>query len=233
MNRFERYIAIAKDANIKPVIIINKIDMITAPELNSKLAKIKERLGDIDVVATSTVTGVGLDELKSKIEKGKTYCFLGSSGVGKSTLINRLLGKELIKTDDIGSGSGRGKHVTTTRDMYFLPEGGILIDNPGVREIGMTDVGEGVSGLFDEITLLAQKCKYTDCAHVHEPGCEVLAALGDGRLDEGKYSNYISLKKETKHFSRSDFEKKQKNRSFGKFLKKAKKDLAKFGHKDY
>lgn len=231
VNRYERYLTIIKDADIKPVIIVNKTDLASSEELSSKLAEIKNRLGDIDVIPTSTVTDEGLGKLKNYIEKGKTYCFLGSSGVGKSSLINKLLGKDAIRTADISSYSERGKHITTSREMYFLKSGGILIDNPGIREVGMADVSAGVESLFDEITNLAKKCRYADCMHIHEPGCEVLAALKDGRLDEDRYSNYLSLKKETGYFEMSQSEKREKNRSFGKFLKRAKKELKNSGHK--
>ena len=233
VNRFERYLAIAEDGGIKPVIIINKIDLISAEELDSRLSEIKNRLGDIDVIPTSVVSNVGLDKLEDYIKKGKTYCLLGSSGVGKSSLINRLLRKDAIKTKNISSYSDRGKHITTSRQMYFLESGGIVIDNPGIREVGMADVSAGVSSLFDEINLLAKKCKYADCTHTHEPGCEILSALRGGRLDENRYSNYISLKKEAEHFGRSGLEKREKKRSFGKFIKKAKKELKNSKHKDF
>ena len=233
LNRIERYFAIANDGGIQPAVILNKTDLISKEELDLKLAEIKSRLLEADVVPTSTLTNEGLEKLKKHIAKGKTYCFLGSSGVGKSSLINKLLGEEIIKTENIGLRSGRGKHATTGREMYFLHDGGIVIDNPGVREVGMTDTGAGVDNIFDEITVLAGKCKYIDCTHVHEPGCAVLAELKAGHLDESKYANYISLKKETEHFEMTEFEKREKNRQFGKFLKTAKKELKESGHKDF
>jgi ribosome biogenesis GTPase / thiamine phosphate phosphatase len=233
LNRLERYFAIANDGGIKPAVILNKTDLISKEELAAKILEIKNRLAGVDVIPTSTLTREGILELEKYITKGKTYCFLGSSGVGKSSLINKLLGEEIIRTESIGLYSNRGKHVTTSREMYFLPNGGIVIDNPGVREVGMTDTGSGVDNFFDEITVLSQKCKYADCTHMQEPGCAVIAAVEAGQLDKSRYANYISLKKETEHFEMSELEKKEKNRNFGKFLKKTKKELKKVGHKDF
>ena len=233
LNRFERYFAIARDGGIIPAIILNKIDLISNEELESKIYLIKNRFGDIDFITTSTVNNEGLDELKTYIVKGKTYCFLGSSGVGKSSLINKLIGKDIIKTSQISTHTDRGRHTTTSRDMYFLENGGIVIDNPGMREVGMTDVGDGIDSLFDEITSLARQCKYVDCTHIQEPGCAVLSAIKSGRLDEDRYNNYLGLKKEAEYYEMTELEKKQKNRQFGKFIKKAKKQLKRYGHKDY
>lgn len=232
LNRFERYFAIARDGGIKPAIIINKIDLIATEELNDKLDQIRNRFPNIDIITTSIIKNKGLDELKNYIEKDKTYCFLGSSGVGKSSLINKLLGKDLIKTEDISSYSGRGKHITTNRQMYFLDNGGIVIDNPGMREIGMTNVAEGIDDFFNEISKIAESCKYSDCTHTHESGCAVLSAVESGKVDKEKYSNYIHLKKESEYYELSEIEKKQKNKSFGKFINKAKKSLKEYGHKN-
>jgi len=230
LNRFERYFAIAKTGGIKPAIILNKIDLISKEELDSKLAQVKDRFNDVDFIFTSIITDEGLDKLKTYIEKGKTYCFLGSSGVGKSSLINKLLGKNIIKTEDISLHTGRGKHVTTNREMYFLENGGIVIDNPGMREVGMTNTNIGIDNLFDEISVLAKKCRYTDCTHIHEPGCKVLSALESGRLNAGKYSNYINLKKEAEYYEMTNLEKREKDRQFGKFIKNAKEELKRYGH---
>jgi len=233
LNRLERYSSIAIDGGIKPAIILNKIDLISKETLKEKVTQIKSRFKDVDVILASVLTDEGLAELCEYIKKGKTYCFLGSSGVGKSSLINKLLGESLIKTRDIGSRSGRGKHTTTTREMYFLDQGGIVVDNPGMREVGMTDTHSGIDNFFDEITALAEKCKFLDCTHVHEPGCEVLAALESGKLDKDKYTNYINLKKEAEFYEMNKLEKKEKDRQFGKFLKKAKKDLKNYKHRNY
>jgi ribosome biogenesis GTPase len=239
LNRFERYFAIARNGGVEPAIILNKIDLLSEEELDEILIQLKNRFPDIDIILTSIVSNKGLDDLKKYITKGKTYCFLGSSGVGKSSLINKLLGKNAIKTGDISLYSGKGKHITTARQMYFLKNGsdatvgagGIVIDNPGMREVGMADMGKGIESFFGEIAVLARECKYADCSHVHEPGCEVINAVKSGKLDKGKYSNYISLKKEAEHFEMDDIEKREKDRQFGKFIKKAKRELKDIGHK--
>jgi ribosome biogenesis GTPase / thiamine phosphate phosphatase len=233
LNRIERYFAIARDGGIRPAAIINKTDLISRTELDLRLAEIRSRLGEVEIIPTSNLTEEGLERLKKYIVKNKTYCFLGSSGVGKSSLINKLLGEEIIRTESIGGHSERGRHATTAREMYFLAEGGIVIDNPGVREVGMTDAGAGIDDSFDDMIKLAEDCKYADCTHVHEPDCAVLRALEEGKMDRDKYANYINLKKEAEHFKMTQSEKKEKNRQFGKFVKNAKKDLKNFGHKDY
>lgn len=228
LNRFERYFTIANDGGIKSTIILNKIDLISKEELNSKLNEVKNRFNNIDIILTSATTNEGLNELNKYILPKKTYCFLGSSGVGKSSLINKLLGENAIETKDISLQTGRGKHTTTSREMYFLKNGGIVIDNPGMREVGMTNTTEGINSFFDEITTLSKECKYTDCSHTSEPGCKVLSELKSGRLDEGKYSNYINLKKESEYYDMTDFEKREKDHKFGKFIKKAKEEIERY-----
>jgi ribosome biogenesis GTPase len=228
LNRIERYFAITKDQGIRPVVILNKIDLISKQDIDLMVFQIKERFNDLDIILTSTLNKKGLDDLRAYLEKGKTYCFLGSSGVGKSSLINKLIGNDTIKTGDISKYSDRGKHVTTRREMYFLENGSIVIDNPGIREVGLADVSTGINDSFNEIFELGKKCKYRDCTHTNEPGCEVLKAVEQGKLDKDKYNNYLNLKKESEFYEMSDFEKREKDRSFGKFLKNAKKEFKKY-----
>lgn len=221
LNRFERYLVLANDGRIEPVLILNKADLITAAELDSKMRQVAARFRDSVVVPTSAMTGDGLQELMKHILKGKTYCFLGSSGVGKSSLINKLIGEDILETKEINRRSGRGKHTTTSRELYLLKNGGIVIDNPGMREVGMTDAGEGIREVFDEIADAAKDCKYVDCTHTHEPGCAVLRAVKDKKLDGQKLANFGKLRKETEYYAMTEFEKRKKDHKFGKFLKKS------------
>ena len=227
LNRFERYLAIAIEGKIKPVIVLNKIDLISEAELNLKISQIKNRFNGIEVIPTSTISDNGYSKLAAYIKKGETYCFLGSSGVGKSTLINRLLGENSIKTASISHHTGRGKHTTSNREMYFLENGGMVIDNPGMRQVGMIESNSGIDNVFDEITTLSAKCKFIDCAHEHEPGCAVRAAVEAGLVDENKYSNYVKLKKESEYYEMTKLEKREKDRQFGKFIKKAQDQMKK------
>ncbi len=233
LNRFDRYLAMAREGGILPAIILNKIDLISHQELDLRTAQIQERFKDIEFIPTSTITAEGLDQLRQHLEKGGTYCLLGSSGAGKSSLINKLLGKTVIQTGDISAYSGRGKHVTTSRQMYFLGGGALVIDNPGMRELGMTAADSGIDAAFDEISSLAAECKYSNCTHVNEPGCAVLPALKSGNLDADKYENYLNLKKEAAFYEMTESERRKRDRQFGKFFKNSKKDLKRLGHKNY
>ncbi|MDD4202907.1 MAG: ribosome small subunit-dependent GTPase A [Candidatus Omnitrophica bacterium] len=228
LNRFERYFALAQSGKIKPAIVLNKTDLIDEEELASKISEIKERFNDIDIYATSTLTGQGLSVLKQDINRGLTYCFLGSSGVGKSSIINMLLGKELLKTGEISSHTSKGKHVTTHRELFVLDSGGVVIDNPGMREVGLVDSDTGIKNVFCEFDELSRSCRFIDCTHEHEPGCAVLDAVRSGEIDEQKYENYMRLVRENEFNTMNKIEKRQKDKKFGKFIKQAKKDIRKY-----
>ena len=220
LNRFERYLVLTNDGGIKPAIVLNKIDLVSEEKLKQIIEEIQKRFADITILATSSITEKGINELLAYIEKGKTYCFIGSSGVGKSSLINKLLNRNTIKTNEISDASGKGRHTTTTREIYLLENRGILIDNPGTREVGMIEAESGIESVFDEITSLSRNCKYADCTHMHEPGCAIRQAVEEGKLDEGKYENYLKLKKENEFYEMTELEKRQRDRKFGKFFKK-------------
>jgi ribosome biogenesis GTPase len=220
LNRFERFLVLVNEGRIKPIIVLNKTDLISKAELASRIIQIKNRFNDIEIITSSIVEEQGLIGMLNHIVKGKTYCFLGSSGVGKSSLINKLLGKDEIKTREINPDIERGRHTTTTREMYFLDNGGIVIDNPGTREVGIADSDIGLENVFDEISLLSHKCRFVNCTHMHEPDCAVLKAVEQKELDKGKYINYIKLRKESEFYKMNKVEKRAKDRKFGQFIKK-------------
>lgn len=225
LNRFERYIVLAKEGGVKPVIILNKCDLHRQDELDRYVEEISIRFPNINVLLTSTINESGLEQLNSFIQPGVTYCFVGSSGVGKSSLINQLLEKDNIKTGEIGEKTNRGKHTTTARAMYFMESGGIIIDNPGSREVGVTNSNTGIKEVFIDIENLAVKCKFSNCTHTDEPGCAVKEAMEAGEIDSAQYENYKKVQKEAQHFEMSEYAKRQKDRKFGQFLKKAKRDF--------
>jgi len=225
LNRFERFFVLAIEGGITPIMILNKTDLISKVELDIRINKIKSRFTSATVIATSTLTKEGLDDLRKLIERGKSYCFLGSSGVGKSTLINNLLQKDEIKTREMGLATGKGKHTTTTREMYFLENGGLVIDNPGTREVGTANSETGIEMVFNEISHLSQGCRYSNCTHMLEPGCVVIKAVEEEKIDKDKYTNFIKLRKEAEYYKLTNIEKREKDKKFGKFIKKAKDSL--------
>jgi len=228
LNRFERYFALAKSGKIKPVIVLNKTDLISNVDLETKLSEIENRFKNVNVYATSVISGTGITDLKKDIKKALTYCFIGSSGVGKSSIINALLGEDLIKTGEISCHTNRGRHITAHRELFILECGGLLIDNPGLREIGLLDSSAGVKDVFSDIYDLSKNCRFSNCTHQHEPGCAILDAVKNGTLNNDKYKNYITLLKENDYNSMSRLEKREKDRKFGKFIKTAKKQLKKY-----
>lgn len=225
LNRLERYLALSRSANVEPVILLNKTDLITESDLAGIIGKIAARIPGVQALAISNETEAGLDQLRSIIQSGKTYCMLGSSGVGKSTLLNKLSGKEQMKVDVISNSTAKGRHTTSHRELILLENGGLLIDNPGMREIGIADSGDGVEQTFTSIIGYSKQCKYLDCTHTSEPGCGVLAALERGDIDAAAYENFMKMEREKAYFESSVAERRERDRKFGKFFKNYQKDL--------
>lgn len=219
VNRLERYLTICYASGIDPVIVLTKTDLLSEEQVNALTKEIKTRVKDVPLLALSNETKQGYDRLKSHIEPGKTYCLLGSSGVGKSTLLNNLSGKEVMKTGVIGEQSNRGRHITSHRELVVLESGGILIDNPGMREVGIADTSDGLETAFNQISELADRCKFKDCTHTNETACAVLEAVGNGSLDPESYENYLKMEKEKNHFESSVADRKKKEKQLGKILK--------------
>jgi ribosome biogenesis GTPase len=225
INRMERYLTICQGSGVEPVIILNKIDLIGDTELQSLVAEVRTRIPAVPVLSISNETRVGIDELKKHITPGKTYCLLGSSGVGKSTLINLLSGKSMMRTGAISSSTSKGRHVTSHRELQVLEQGGILIDNPGMREVGIADAEGGLESTFEHIILLSGNCKFKNCTHTGESGCAVLSALAEGEIDEASYENYLRMEREKSHFESTVAERRKRDKEFGKMVKHIKKDL--------
>jgi len=222
INRLERYLTICNASKIEPIIVLSKVDLVEKNELEELLKQIKERVKNVPVFPISNQSQLGIDPLKSKLIKGYTYCLLGSSGVGKSTLINTLAGINLMETGEISQSIDRGKHVTSHRELIVL-ENGILIDNPGMREVGITDISDGLEVTFNQIITLTQNCKFSDCTHINETGCAVLEAIENEELDYDSYANFIKMEKERIHFESDAQERKKKDKDFGKMVKNMKK----------
>ncbi|MDF9798166.1 ribosome biogenesis GTPase [Catalinimonas alkaloidigena] len=219
LKRIERYMAICHASDIKPLIILTKIDLVQEEEVEKLVGQIKERIKHIQVIPLSNETQKGFDQLHAVMYPHKTYCFLGSSGVGKSTIINHLCGQEVLKTSLISSSTNKGRHTTSHRELMVLPNKSIVIDTPGMREVGMTDQAEGIEMTYDEIVELAEQCKFNDCTHTHEVGCAVLEAVNAGEISQDAYDNYLKLKREQSHFSSTLKEKRQKSKEQGKLYK--------------
>ena len=227
LNRLERYLTICHAAKVAPVIILSKIDLIDEPTLKTLIQQITQRIKEVSVIAISNPANTGLPELTTFIEKGKTYCLLGSSGVGKSTLLNKLTGKEIMETSAISQAIDRGKHITSHRELVVLENGGIIIDNPGMREVGITDTLMGLEATFDEIIQLAQQCKFKDCSHINEKGCAILAAVDNGDITEDAYANFQKMQRERAHFETSVEDRRKKDKKMGKLYKHIQKERRK------
>ena len=219
LKRIERYLTVCYASNIEPVIILTKTDLAEKEELQELLESVQKRIKDVWIFSISNLTLNGFDLFKQVLEPFKTYCFLGSSGVGKSTIVNHLKGEDILKTNIISSSTNKGKHTTTHRELIVLPNKSIVIDTPGMREIGMVDNAEGIEQTYDEIEELAQHCKFNDCSHINETGCAVLEAIRQGTLSEDVYNNYLKLKREQAHFSSTIAEKRRKEKKQAKLYR--------------
>lgn len=223
INRIERYLTICNTSNVKPIIILNKIDLIENTELTKLIGKVQDRIKQVPILTISNETLSGIEKLKEIIKKGKTYCLLGSSGVGKSSLLNNLSGKQLMKTNTISTNTNKGRHVTSHRELIVLENGGILIDNPGMREVGITDSTDGLEITFETIVELSKDCKFKDCTHTTETECAVIESVESGEIDKSSYENYLKMEREKEHFESTVAEKRKKDKDFGKMIKNYKK----------
>ncbi|MEZ5198071.1 MAG: ribosome small subunit-dependent GTPase A [Bacteroidales bacterium] len=224
INRIERYLTICNTAQVKPIIMLNKIDLISETELASLMDLIQARIKQVIIIAISNESLYGIESLKESLEKGKSYCLLGSSGAGKSTLLNNLIGKLAMKTSAISHSNKKGRHITSHRELMVLDNGAILIDNPGMREVGIADTSGGLEITFETIVERSNDCRFKDCTHTNETGCAVIEAVEKGEIEKSSYENYLKMEREKEHFESTLAEKRKKDKEFGKMIKNFKKE---------
>lgn len=223
--RVERFITQVLAEEIRPVLILTKADLdFDEAEVTGAL---KHLAAVIPVFKTSIRSPETIDLLRQSIRPGETVVCVGSSGVGKSSLINALCRQEMLSTSGVSDSTGKGRHTSTRREMVLLPQSGVLIDTPGVREFGITSGETGTLSFLPDISRLEQSCRFTNCTHTNEPGCAVIEAVKNGTLDGDVYRNFIKLRKEAQHFSASEHEKRTRKRSFQKMINNAKKTIRK------
>jgi ribosome biogenesis GTPase / thiamine phosphate phosphatase len=228
LRRMERYLVMVNDGQIEPIILLSKSDLISKQDLEMILSEISKLHISARVIAFSSLTEDGLQSVKRVLEKGKTYCLLGSSGVGKTTLINHLIGKDEFETAPVREKDSRGRHTTSSRQLIVLDNGALLIDTPGMRELGIISEGTGIDDSFSDIYQLSENCHFDDCTHTKETGCAILKAIEDGDLSEERYLNYIKIMKEAQFNEMSYVERRKKDKQFGKMINTAMKELKKW-----
>jgi ribosome biogenesis GTPase len=219
LRRLERYLVMVYDGNIEPILLLSKSDLIGEDELEQKISQVREANIHCTIIAFSNESGAGLTEITQMLAPGKTYCLLGSSGVGKTTLLNRLVGREAFKTSLVREKDGKGRHTTTRRQLIVLDGGAMLIDTPGMRELGTAGAGAGIDESFEDILSLAESCRFNDCTHTKEIGCAVRAAVQAGEISQDRYLSYLKLQKESEHFELSYVERRKKDRKLGQYYK--------------
>jgi ribosome biogenesis GTPase len=227
INRLERYLTICYSANIHPVLVISKIDLSTEDEIRDAVTALENRDKKVQYILLSNITHRGFDQILGLIQSRKTYCVVGSSGVGKSTLINNLLKKDILRTGQISLSTNKGKHISDRRELFVLQNGGIIIDTPGMKELGITDSQDGIRTTFHEILDISMQCKFPDCKHKSETGCAVLEALDKGVIDKDLYDNYMKIMKEQEWFQTTVSEKRKRDREIAKLIKNYYKDINK------
>lgn len=196
--RVERYLALAQESGARPVVVLSKADL--CEDIEDRIREIEQIVPGVVVFALSAMDGFGIENLKGFLAGGQTVALVGSSGVGKSTITNYLLGNDVIRTQEVRASDSHGRHTTTSRQMYRLPSGGLIIDTPGMRELQLWS-DDGIDGAFADIAALARECRFSDCSHSDEPGCAVKRAIESGDLSEGRFENYAKMRRELDYLS--------------------------------
>jgi ribosome biogenesis GTPase / thiamine phosphate phosphatase len=202
VRRIERYILSAWESGANPVIILSKADL--CEDIAEKIAEVESVAFGVPILPISAEKNIGLDQLAPYLYEGQTIALLGSSGVGKSTLTNALIGYQKQEVKEIREGDDRGRHTTTHRELIVLDQGGILIDTPGMRELQLWEADEGLGMSFSDVEILAENCRFRDCTHTMEPGCAVLEAISAGTLDSDRFNSYVKLQRELAYLERKE-----------------------------
>jgi ribosome biogenesis GTPase len=219
LRRLERYLVMINQGNIRPVLLLSKSDLASPAEVESSLEYARKIQPGLEALGFSNLQPGSLQRVWEIMEPVRTYCLLGSSGVGKTTLLNNLLGGGGLSTREVRQKDGKGRHTTTSRELIILGNGAIIIDTPGMRELGSIETKQGMADTFEDIDHFASDCRFNDCSHTTEKGCAVLAALQTGEIDEKRYENYLRLGREIAHNQMSLAEKRRKDKEFGKMCK--------------
>lgn len=230
LRRLERYLVMVNESKLTPVILLSKCDLISQDQVEKIQKDISCISPETSILPFSNLSGENIDTIRNSLLPGQTYCLLGSSGVGKTTLLNSILGTEQFETQSVSKKDSKGKHTTTRRELILLENGALLIDTPGMRELGNISVDAGIDETFAEISKLSQQCRFRNCSHVNEKGCAVLRAVKNGELEKLRYKNYLKMKKESAFNEMSYLEKKSKDKDFGKLIKATMKSKKKRYH---
>ena len=230
LRRLERYLAMVNEGSVEPVILLSKTDLISADDLNLRISEIEQAGIQNEILTLSSITEHGLSKFQQGLVKGKTYCLIGSSGVGKTTLLNHMVGRPEFEIKAVRQKDGKGRHATTRRQLIILDSGAMLIDNPGMRELGVIAMTAGLEDSFSDILELSTRCRFGNCTHTSETGCSIRMAIENGELSDERYRTYVKLKKESDFHEMSYVERRQKNKEFGLMVKSVKKRMKKGGN---
>lgn len=219
LRRLERYLVMINESGITPVILLSKCDLMEETEVENIKKQIAAIAPQTTILAFSNLSGDNIDAITSTFVRGHTYCLLGSSGVGKTTLLNSILGSDQFATRAVNEKHSKGRHTTTSRELIQLENGALIIDTPGMRELGNISVDAGLDETFSDVLELTRQCKFSNCSHSNEKGCAILAAIESGELAENRFRNYLKMINESAFNDMSYYEKRQKDKDFGKMIK--------------